>query len=357
MNKNKLTYFLGHIIFCLLLFYWFYYNSILRPACVNAMYKEIISAAIVLLLIYVNYFIAVPKLFLKNLYIKYIILSISILILFGIIEVLMVESNIAQCVRNAFPDEDTYNSYLRSLVLLIILRDGGFYFFFTLLSLYKNQKTNTLKMENTLLQEKNTKVFLQTNGVSISFNTNKIVYFEQNENKTTLYSTYGSHYTIYSSLSDQERSFGDRCIKINRNTLVFYDKIVSFNQEYLMVKDAKNGGTTPLTFFKNNPLTVYTTLQKKLPHLEQLEAVILPQKEDFDTVKENKDDENTKIWQCKMEILEEIKQNPGINSLKLFENLQKKISLRTLRRRLKELKADGKITYKGSDKTGGYFEV
>ena len=61
-------------------------------------------------------------------------------------------------------------------------------------------------------------------------------------------------------------------------------------------------------------------MQKRVPHLEQPEAVILPQKDAFDTVKENKDDENTKIWQCKMEILEEIKQNPGINSMNTTQN-------------------------------------
>ncbi|MCL2246724.1 MAG: LytTR family transcriptional regulator DNA-binding domain-containing protein, partial [Lentimicrobiaceae bacterium] len=288
MNKNKLTYFIGHIIFCLLLFYWFYYNSVLRPACMTALYKEIISAALVLLLIYVNYFIVVPKLLMKNLYIKYIILSIVLLFLCGIIELYMVESNIAICIKHAFPDENTYRLYLRSLLLLLILRDGGFYFFFTLLSLYRNQLANTFKKESTLLQENETKVFMQTNGVSISFNTNKIVYFEQNKNKTTFYSTYGSRHTIYSSLSDQKLFFGDRCLKINRNTLVFYDKIVSFSQEYLTVKDSKNGGITPLYFFKNNPLTVYNTLQKKVPLLEQKEKNITPKKDTFGGLNDQK---------------------------------------------------------------------
>jgi len=55
--------------------------------------------------------------------------------------------------------------------------------------------------------------------------------------------------------------------------------------------------------------------------------------------------------------LEEIRNNPGISGVKLAEIFGKKISSRTLERRLKELIDAGKIKRKGSKKAGGYSIV
>jgi len=357
MRKNNLFYLSFHVLFCLLLTYWFYSNSILRPACMDTLYKEVISAIIVLLLIYGNYFIAVPKLLRKNLYIKYILLSVLLIITSGVMELFIVESNIAQCVGDSFPNEIIYRGYIRYVLFMIIMRNVGFYIFFTLLSMYRNSQIDFLKKEKSLLQEKDTIVFLQSNKLPISFNINKIIYFEQRQNKTNIFTTFGTQHIIYSSLADQKSSFGDRCLKINRNTLVFYDKVVRYNQEYLTVKDPKNGGIKMLYFYKNNPLSVYEILQKKIPHLEAINNNFTPQKTFFDNVKAENHDENVEIDHVKTAILEEIMKNPGINALKLFENLQQKTSLSTLRRKLKELKKLGKITYQGSDKRGGYYVV
>jgi len=117
MTKNSLIYLLIHILFCLLFTYWFYNNSMIRPVCINSLYKEIISAGIVLMLVYVNYFILVPKVLMKNLYIMYIFLSLLLIFTCGIIELYMVESDIAQCVKNAFPSENLYRKYIHSGVM------------------------------------------------------------------------------------------------------------------------------------------------------------------------------------------------------------------------------------------------
>ena len=98
-------------------------------------------------------------------------------------------------------------------------------------------------------------------------------------------------------------------------------------------------------------------MQKRVPHLEQPEAVILPQKDAFDGVKIKNDDENPKLDGVNAQILEEILKNEGISVIRLAAIFQDKISKSTLERRLQSLKKSGKIVYRGSDKTGGYFGV
>ncbi|MCL2246086.1 MAG: LytTR family transcriptional regulator DNA-binding domain-containing protein [Lentimicrobiaceae bacterium] len=243
--------------------------------------------------------------------------------------------------------------YLHSLFFLISLRDGGFYIFFTLLALYRNNQIIASNKERSLIDEQETIAFLQSNGTPVSFNINKLVYFEQRQNKTTIFTTLGTSCITYSSLADHENSFGDKCIRINRNTLVFFDKILGFDQESLTVRDSKNGGTTMLYFFKNNPLAVYTILQKRITELEKKNAEKM-QKTQNDNVN---NDEKHKCDDVKIGILEEIRKNPGINAIKLFKNFETKTSLPTLRRRLQELTESDLIEFKGAAKTGGYYIV
>jgi predicted transcriptional regulator len=56
-------------------------------------------------------------------------------------------------------------------------------------------------------------------------------------------------------------------------------------------------------------------------------------------------------------ILEEIKNNPGIYVINLAQRLHEKMSLRTLKRKLNNLKKSGHIEFRGSKKTGGYYLV
>jgi hypothetical protein len=262
--------------------------------------------------------------------------SLLVVCLSGAAELLMVESDVAQCVKGAFLDENNYRYYLRSLLIIIILRNGGFYTFFIMLVMYRNTKKKKKKKEQALFQKKRTMIIMPQNGIPIPSEIDKVIYFEQQKNQTKIYLTTGHSYTGYSSLHDIEELMGDKCLKINRNTIVLYDNITSFSTDHLLVKDYKKSGYTTLHYFKNNPSLIYSTLQKRIPHLEQPEAVILPQKEGFDGVKIKNDDENPKLDGVNAQILEEILKNEGINVIRLAAIFHDKISKSTLERRLKK---------------------
>jgi len=119
----------------------------------------------------------------------------------------------------------------------------------------------------------------------------------------------------------------------------------------VFVKDGKTKTEKSIPFFKKEAKDLLSVLRKKVPQLEN-KNVFFSIKNQNDT---GNDDENNKIVIVKTRILEEIKQNPGINAIKLHKNLQTKQSIRTIKRRLKELTDSGLIQFQGADKTGGYY--
>jgi hypothetical protein len=320
------------------------------------MYKEIISAMILLLILYVNYLILLPKLFYRNFYVHYLCLSLLFIFLSGFAELWLVESDIGLCLRNSIP-ANLYKIYIHKVLLLITMRNGGFYLFFTMLGMYKNIKKNALKDKQAICKKEEVITFLGVNEQNIVINLKKIIFFQQIKNNTKIYTTYGKSHTIYASLKDIEEYLENKCLKINRNTVVPYDSIISFSVDSLLVKDYKRNGHLTLTFFKNNPLFIYSILQNTIPHKEQKNNDFSHKKDKFDESFPSKHDENKKIGRQKELILEEIKKNECISVNKLGEILQDKFSVRTLERRLKELKEAGIIEYRGSDKTGGYYIV
>ena len=326
----------------------------LRPGAVTHLYKEVVSAMILLLIVYTNYLILLPKIFYRNYHLRYWFVSLLLVGLSGLAELSLVESDISLCVKNAL-SEEFYRKYIHNVLFLITLRNGGFYLFFTILGQYRYTERNALKEKEAIIKKEKVTSFLTCNGKHIVLNINNIIYFQQNRNRTTIYTTSDKVYQIYSSLSVQEDFFSDICLKINRNTLVNYTNIVSYSYDYLLVKDNKHGKTKSLYFFKNTPNSVFALLQEKLPHLEQTNDEITPQNDDFGGVTDRKYDETIKNGGVTALIVEEIKNKEGIRVYQLAEIFKDRISLRTLERRLKELRETGVIEFRGADKTGGYF--
>jgi len=267
----------------------------------------------------------------------------------------MVESNISKCVRAAFSAKE-YKYFILHTSFMIILRNGGFYLFFTVLGFYYYTKKNALKEKIAIGKKKGIMSFIRCNNKDLVMDIDKIIYFQQKGNRTTIHTTSGRCFLVYNSLSQIENYF-DILVRINRNTIVNYNKIISFTHDSLVIKQSKHGKLLSLFFYKIYNSSIYTILQKSIPHLEKKNEIIIPKKDSFGTLNNPNHDENTKHGILKGVILEKIKKKEGISVKSLAEILKAQTSLRTLKRRLKELKDAGKIEYRGSDKTGGYHII
>jgi len=194
-------------------------------------------------------------------------------------------------------------------------------------------------------------ILIPLRGKPISINLNYVSYFSQCKNNTFIHSIHGEPSFIYSTLSYIQDYLSTYCLRINRDTIVTFSNIVSYNHNSVTVKGNNKNSYKSFLFYKKEANEILFTLGKTVPELEEKNAVS-SQKIENETVN---DDEKTKIDTVKTAILEEIKQNPGINAQKIYENFQDKSSLSTIKRKLKTLTDNGIIKHQGSDKTGGYF--
>ena len=134
MTRKKILLFSAHILFCILLIKWFSENTYIRPYTVAHPYKEIIVAVLLLLVVYINYLVLIPRIFNKNKLPYYFFFSLLLLSGASVIEFYLVKSDILKCIGTM--DEAIISLYYRNILFLIFLRYSGFYLFFTVLKFF-----------------------------------------------------------------------------------------------------------------------------------------------------------------------------------------------------------------------------
>jgi hypothetical protein len=317
----------------------------------NNPYKEIVSAFLLLFIIYLNYIVLTPFYLGKSYYKTFFFLSILLILISSIIELQMVESDISKCITSLPPP--IFKKYLRNVQLLIFLRNAGFYLFFTVLKLYLQTKDHALLEKKIAFKDTGLIMLMPLRGTPIAINIKYVSYFSQHKNNTFIHSIIGKSSSIYSSLSNIQDYLEFHCLRINRETLITFTNIISYNNERIIVKGEKGNSNVELPYYKNESQKILQILHKKVPDLDENNNKKF-HKNTFGGVNEY---ENNEVGGINNEIFEEIRENPGINAQKLFEIYSNQLSLRTIERRLKELTDSGFIEFKGSLKKGGYYLV
>lgn len=269
----------------------------------------------------------------------------------AIVEFIIVKSDIKWCLGDS--ESINYNRHLFNVIFLIFLRDVSFYLFFTYVKLYLQTKSDAFIEKKEALRNVGVVMLLPLRGTPISINIGFVSYFSQRKNYTFIHWTIGNPSPIYSSLNYIQSYLNDYCLRVNKDTIITFTNIISYNEEKVIVIDGKTKTKITLPFFKKNAEEVLTILRKKVPKLEE-KNTINSKKKSNETINDDKNRSNETIKDI---ILEEIQKKDGINALNLADILEREISRSTLIRRLNKLKEAGKIEYKGSRKKGGYYII
>jgi hypothetical protein len=221
----------------------------------------------------------------------------------------------------------------------------------------KYNREKAFAEKKAIIQKEGIISFFTCNKKQTTLKVSQIAYLYQNKNRTAIHTIDGKVSHTYSSLSAHKDSLGDKCLRINREVLVIYDNIVSYTHDSLLVIDNNNAHIKQFNFFKNKSYTIYSNLKQKLPHLEQKNNKIVKQNDTFEGISYQNDDKNKTNDGINELILEEIRKKEGIYVSHLAEIFKKKFSKSTLERKLKELREDGLIEFRGAKKNGGYYIV
>lgn len=347
----------GHVVFWLCTVYMFCHYSYLRPMA-HHWQVEALHVFLLALMVYFHYFLLIPYILKRRLHGLYWILTLSIFSLLTIWE-LSVFSPQLNVIKSQV-DPDTYSKYLMGLICNVTLRNAGFWAFFFILKIYEELKFLSLKRETLLLKENHSVSFADNSGNTLMLHIEQMSHIQCDRNICVFYMKNGLKFKQYASLSQWEELLVPQwAIRVNRDTLVMFDAIVSFTDDALCVSSSDQ----IIAFYKGDRrISVYEELLKRVPERMNMtcgrqENISLSLKNDAEKDEFEEENETTCNAELVMDvemklIYKKIAEQPYLNAKALSEILD--IPLRTVERKLKFLKEHNAIRYDGSARRGGY---
>ena len=347
----------------------FRFYSMLRPAALGALYKEMIAGGIVLSLCFLNYFILYPFLYVKRRYLAYVLVTVLSAIVATFLEMMLVYPEISVfigTVINASPRE-----YLTAMTISLFLRDVCFVFFFFLIKLLESayEENNDV---NILLQNTNELLLARMDNKDkelITVRLKDIAYCQQDENYAYIYLTDGTKAYLNCSLKSLYAQLTpSRVVRVSRKALVFYRHIISYDDKCVYVDVSNNGTPVGLAITEAFGQQALPLLKEHCASVRNLQAKIGPEVTTLDVIQMSDNSLQTEKdagqtddlsivvkKQATKQVLAFINARPGCKNPDITEHFH--LSQSTVNRILRQLKEEGLITYEGAKKTGGYRVV
>jgi hypothetical protein len=364
MKKSKLIYVLPNLLFCLVVVLAFRYNSYLRPGPIGALYKEYIVGGLVLALCYLNYLVLYPIFYVKRRLLIYVSLTILSLLTFSLAEEILVFPQIYEIVHQL---DINLNLYFAEQTVLILLRNFCFVVFFFSLSTICFLRKEKSDIYHYLHNHNHLVVAKDSKNNTVTIHLEDIAYCQQVENYAYMILSNGKQYSRNCTMSALFEDLGTECsLRISRNIIAMYSYIQSYDQNavYIITHEGIKGFCITKSFRKNaiaqlkkhSPVVDYSF---ESPDNKELSTAVNDQSLDdhlnTDNDRMTANSDNVGDNQTSQQILSYIREHPDCKSSDLTGQFH--ISLSTVNRILKQLKAEGLITYEGSKKTGGYRAV
>lgn len=338
------------------LFFW--NNSFLRPLADGAVYKELLSALIVLLMLYINYFIIIPRFFLKKKYGLFFLYSLLSIVLATVMEIILVAPNIRTCYPPSLTENEIQKLIMKS-TLMVGFRNAAFFMLFFVVKILKNEIQLLEKERNALMKLRGELCISNgKEGMSI-INISEIFFISHERNYTYIYTQDGCKYCQYVSLSKMEKILPNSLFfRINKNIIIPITRITDYTE-------------TSVTISGGNPVCEHTfylsckyvsDIKDKIKKNVGLKSKSVGLNGDFVGINSENDglkkidlEEFKEIIAKDEDLLQLCKQlavNQSINMKKFSET--KGVSLRTIERKMQYLKENNVIQHEGARKNGNY---
>lgn len=227
MKNHKLIFFIVHFVFWSIASYLFLNNSFLRPY--SSISLESVVLVNIILSFYLSYFVFLPKLLLRRYFLLFFTFNILLVVLSTTIEICIVESSIKQCFLHTL-DIASYKRALRWICIFISIRNACFILFADVVKLCEMQAIQLQQNQKSTLQATHHLLINLPDRTTLAQDIHQIVCLKYEERKTTIFRTHGEPITTYNSLASIEEDLPtDLFIRINRNTVVAYSHIVSYD--------------------------------------------------------------------------------------------------------------------------------
>ena len=225
-----------HLFFCVIFLFCFGYNCNLRPAAYPYIYKEFLTGLITLVVIYLNYLILFPKLYVIRKYKAFWLLTLCSIVISGCLEMLLVYPEVREIyIQNG--ETSHLKSNLIDDLFHVTLRNGGWVLFSFVVSEILKLKKQEQSKENALRKQCD---FLDVRDLGYKdgfINIKDIYYCEQNQNIVTVHTINKEEYFRYCSMKRMEELLGpEEFIRISRNAIVSKKFISKYDDSQLELR-------------------------------------------------------------------------------------------------------------------------
>ena len=323
-----------HLLFLLVMWYFFGCNCHLRPIAYPDGYKEYLSGVIAVSVIYLNYYLLFPKFYTQRKYDLYWCLSVFSVVISGAAEMVMVAPNLLNMYsKSGYTDLATH--FLLEESLLVTLRNGGLVLFAYAL--------NTILWLQRESEEKDFSLRKKFNFLEVRDKEHKtlirirqICYCIQERNVTSIHLTDGSTYLRYNSMNDLEELLGsEEFLRISRNVIVQKKRILQLNGINVEMEGNDDGESI--------------SLEVGISYMEMVE-------EYMEQLISERFWSEAEIRNPKIELVYQyIKKHPNCKIEKICNGCH--LAEGTLKRYLTVLKHNKRVEYRGSKKLGGYYAI
>lgn len=363
MKKFSFFHFVAHIIFWVVTLYAFTHFSYIRPMFPQKS-TEIFYVFLLMVMSYLHYFLLIPYLFQRKWYVAYWSTTFILILLLSMLELYFSSDHLEKTYQEL--GADLFYHYLRSLFIMISLRNAEFWAFFFILRLNMEIKTISENKEYAILKEaKIIAVFVEENQ-TITLKINDLSYIQCTRNKCKIHTKNNIVYEQYASLSHWEellKPYG--AVRVNRDTLIMMDAVVAFTCDRVqLIPSGVN-----VNYYKGDKQDeVFRYLCERLPS-KQIISWNDNEKVESEGKNGSLNDVYGKFGSKRIVNLEEfhdiitydkemicicrfIGKNSCPNAKMISDALN--VPYRTLARKLKYLKNMNIIQYQGAKKNGGY---
>ena len=255
------------VLFSVFIIYVFSNFSMLRPAAYGALYKEPITAVFVISICFLNYFVLFPFLYRKRKFLLYAVSSFFSVLIAAIAEEVLVYPQVSEIISQI--GDLTLLEYTILLTVTLLIRNLCFVGLFYIVSLLEDSIRDNKAIYDSIKKINNLIIAKCENGENkskmITIPINDIVYCQQEENYTYIFTTDGNKYNRNCSMSSFAKELSDQfVVRISRGILVFYKHIHSFDENNVYVDfidKEKSIGFLISNAYKENAMR----LLKKIP--------------------------------------------------------------------------------------------
>lgn len=234
-RKKSFSWFVVNILICGVFLVCFGGNCSLRTAAYPCAYKEYLSGVIVLVLIYLNVLMTIPRILSGFNHIRYLLLSAAMIATATICEMAMVYPQVIAIMTSQFPLHTAHLYFVEDSFFVLLRNFGIITFVFMIMFLRKEMRLGRMK-NRFWLKHHGSLILTNTQQMLFEVPVDHVKYCEKCGNLIRFYLVDGKSGFMNCNMHDITGMMGKHGVQISRGAFVMLRHICKYDNETIIME-------------------------------------------------------------------------------------------------------------------------